>query len=382
MIKQQSQVINVHAEVSTPPSGRRPNLLLLRVRERVLMGLAVLALGAGGFAVSPALASQSHKIYSSWHHKPAHRRKAHRRRRPASRSRGPKGSRGPRGAAGLGGSTGPIGATGQTGSQGATGAQGLVGVTGATGAAGPTGAAGSTGAQGLAGPQGLQGVTGTVGATGAAGARGLQGLVGEIGPEGPTGPAGPAGPAGPIGATGPIGAQGAAGATGAAGLQGPTGATGAIGPAGPAGATGAVGPAGPIGATGPAGSAGVASLIGGSQGLLSLVPGIPQFLAPSSQSVPTLVALGNLAVIPAAETASNLHVSTDGSVLSLGGTVKLTLMVNGVASTLSCTVPSGASMCADSTHTVALAAGNEVAFEVLNAGLAVAVPVSFGWQAN
>jgi len=86
--------------------------------------------------------------------------------------------------------------------------------------------------------------------------------------------------------------------------------------------------------------------------------------------------------MPTAETASNLRVSLAGTVVPALGAVKLTLVVNGTASGLTCTVAAGSSICSDTTHTVAITAGSEVAFEAVNTGNAAVAPVTFGWQAS
>jgi hypothetical protein len=86
--------------------------------------------------------------------------------------------------------------------------------------------------------------------------------------------------------------------------------------------------------------------------------------------------------MPTSETASNLRVSLTGVAVPLTGTLKLTLMVNGIASALTCTVLATASTCSDTTHTVSLTPGSEVAFEALDSGVAAIVPVTFGWQAS
>jgi hypothetical protein len=115
---------------------------------------------------------------------------------------------------------------------------------------------------------------------------------------------------------------------------------------------------------------------------VTFVLGIPEYLAPSGQAAPSGALSGNEAVMPSTETASNLRVSLSGTLVPVLGAVKLTLMVSGSASALSCTVPAGSSTCSDATHTVALAAGSEVAFEAVNTGVLVIAPVNFGWQTN
>jgi hypothetical protein len=123
-------------------------------------------------------------------------------------------------------------------------------------------------------------------------------------------------------------------------------------------------------------------MLGGGHGPITFVLGVPQFLSPSGQSLPSAALSGNSAVMPTAETASNLRVSLAGTVVPALGAVKLALVVNGTASALTCTVPAGSSICSDTTHTVAITAGSEVAFEAVNTGNAAVAPVTFGWQAS
>ena len=85
---------------------------------------------------------------------------------------------------------------------GATGATGAAGATGATGSTGPMGVTGATGSTGAMGTTGAQGVTGPVGATGATGMTGVTGSTGATGSTGSTGPTGVTGPLGLTGATG------------------------------------------------------------------------------------------------------------------------------------------------------------------------------------
>jgi hypothetical protein len=115
---------------------------------------------------------------------------------------------------------------------------------------------------------------------------------------------------------------------------------------------------------------------------VTFVLGVPEYLAPSGQGSPSAVLSASESVMPTAKTASNLRVSLTGSLVPALGAVKLTLLVNGSASALTCTVAAGASTCADTSHTVALAAGSEVAFEAVDAGVVAIVPVTFGWQAE
>jgi hypothetical protein len=115
---------------------------------------------------------------------------------------------------------------------------------------------------------------------------------------------------------------------------------------------------------------------------VAFLVGVPRFLAPSGQSVSAATVSGSEAVMPVAKTASNLRFSLSGSTVPLTGTITLTLVVNGGASTLTCTIPASSSACSDTTHTVALAAGDEVVFEAVESGVALTAPVAFGWTAS
>jgi hypothetical protein len=68
--------------------------------------------------------------------------------------------------------------------------------------------------------------------------------------------------------------------------------------------------------------------------------------------------------IAAGGTASNFrgHV---GSAVGAGGIV-LTLYLNGSATAISCSIPSGSSSCSDLTHTVAVSAGDVIAVQLTN----------------
>jgi hypothetical protein len=229
------------------------------------------------------------------------------------------GNAGPTGPAGPVGPVGPIGAAGANGPQGSTGA---TGATGATGSSGPSGATGATGA----------GATGATGATG------------PSGPQGPVGATGAAGPSGPSGSQGPAGATGATGVSGPSGPQGPVGAAGATGPTGPTGAAGAQSVSGDVvfvdalDTTGYAGTAG-------------------------SQNV--YVSAGEAASpVPIAGTLRNFSAHAGSSVASAG--VTLTVMKNGSATSVTCTIPNAGSSCTDTSDTVALATSDVIAVKIQN----------------
>ena len=131
------------------------------------------------------------------------------------------------------------------------------------------------------------------------------------------------------------------GATGAIGAQGPTGRPGAHRPRGPAGAvsvTGAVTFVDRLDTTGFIGTTG-------------------------SQNV---FATAREAASPVAIAGSFTGFSaTAGSAVG-GGGVTLTLLKNGIATSVACTIASGASSCTDSIDTASFAATNTIAVEIQN----------------
>lgn len=347
---------------------------------------------------------------------------------PAMGGTGPTGPTGPEGPMGATGDVGPAGVPGTTGAAGVTGPAGLAGATGSTGPAGPTGAASTV--AGPTGPTGATGSIGATGPTGAAssvaGPTGPTGATGTVGPQGPpvsfqgiwsnlttyatgdtvffngssyislsngnlgnapsngapwallaqqgsVGVTGPTGATGADGATGPTGAAssvpGPTGPTGATGAVGATGATGAAstvpGPTGPAGATGATGTTGATGATGatgPTGTGGVGMFFMSrvaftTPGIYGAVNGTLGINA--TESLVELVA-------PADCTVRNLRADVTGT--TAGRTI--TFRVNGLSTALTCGVPSGApttATCTDLVHTVDIAAGDRLSYEITGA---------------
>ena len=264
------------------------------------------------------------------------------------------------------GATGPIGPIGPTGAAGATGA------TGAAGIAGPTGADGPVGATGAAGATGATGVTGPIGATGPTGLTGATGNTGATGAVGPTGAAGAVGPAGPTGAIGATGATGPAGADGLMGAAGPTGSTGATGSTGPTGATGATGPTGAMGATGPTGAGmGLNAMTFVSRFVNTGSPG-PFYLSPvlteglnTNQTVLMDSTHANFLVMPASCTLKALNVGVANYFSPGLNSITLTVYKNGAAQAMACSVTlnGGSGSCSDSTHVVALAAGDTLSLQ-------------------
>jgi len=293
------------------------------------------------------------------------------------------GTTGATGATGANGSTGPSGATGATGAgttgaTGSTGANGATGPSGATGATGvgTTGATGSTGANGSTGPSGATGATG-VGTTGATGATGANGSTGPSGATGATG-VGTTGATGSTGANGPTGPSGATGATGV----GTTGATGSTGATGTKGATGATGPTGASGTNGTDGAAGATGATGAGLGtssfstLLSFVnPGsgtanTTYYFNPASFPVgvftsQTTIAgssAANFMAAPSSCTMKALNVGVNNYFSAASDTTTITVYHNLSQTTMTTSVTTNGNAVgsSDTTHTFAVAAGDNI----------------------
>ena len=184
------------------------------------------------------------------------------------------------------------------------------------------------------------------------------------------GPTGPAGPAGPTGAAGASGAQGATGPAGAAGPAGSTGATGPAGPSGPTGATGATGPAGPAGPTGFLYSL---NLLNGDSSTITyfVAPNQTTFLNDTTNAsyvVPDSPGeLLNATVVPAACTVTYLKVGAYNYFGSGSDTTTFTVLKNGTATAMSCSVATAAgakATCADTTHTFSVVGGDTLTLSI------------------
>jgi hypothetical protein len=275
---------------------------------------------------------------------------------PADTTGGPKGDQGGKGDAG---------ATGPKGETGAKGDMGLTGLPGNTGATGP---------KGLTGDTGLTGAPGDTGATGPKGDTGLTGAPGNTGATGPKGDTGLTGAPGNTGATGPKGDTGLTGNTGLTGLTGAPGNTGATGPKGDTGLTGAPGD---TGATGPAGASSGNPVLSGGVGFIDPLD-VSGYVSLGTSRMIAATATSVAATIPAPGTFSKLNIRLVHS----AGSVTATLYVNGAATTVTCTVAAAASTCADTTHTVALVAGDTVAIKIDNTNAATVTNLSWtGWMA-
>jgi hypothetical protein len=143
---------------------------------------------------------------------------------------------------------------------------------------------------------------------------------------------------GATGTTGPAGATGATGATGPAGVQGAAGAQGIPGPAGNQSVTGAVVFVDALDTTGFAGTAG-------------------------SQNVFTTAGAA-ASPVPIAGTLGHFSVHVGSSIAGSG--VTLTVLKNGAATSITCTVASGGSACSDAPHTVALTTSDTIAVKIDN----------------
>ena len=219
---------------------------------------------------------------------------------------------------------------------------------------------GCDGPCGLGRPDGRDGLSGCdrpdrcCGSTGAAGATGRRARPARRALQGATGSQGATGATGPQGATGAAGATGASGATGQAGATGSQGATGATGPTGPPGGPTVI--SGAVTFVDPADTAGFIG-IGGEQNVASTVA------VAGSQT-------------PAAGTISGFrgHLTS-----SAAGTVVFTLFVNGVATSVSCSIAAGSATCLDGTHTVTVAAGDTIAVGITNSS---GLLRNAGWSAK
>ncbi len=312
------------------------------------------------------------------------------------------GATGPSGPAGSAGAAGPSGPSGPAGPSGATGNTGSAGPSGPSGPSGATGSTGSQGAQGPSGPAGTNGNTvlnGTGAPTGGVdgdyyirndtnclygpkaggiwpgtcvsliGPSGPQGSAGAAGPSGPSGAAGAAGPSGPSGAAGP---SGPSGAQGAAGPSGPSGATGNTGAAGPSGAQGTTGLTGATGPSGPSGPAGPISTTLDYYNAQFTNPGntTTHFYNPgllSSNTGGTAIQFSSANRLVAPKTCTMSQLSVAGFETTTGGAgndqLTVTLNQNGSPTTLTCTLTvtnavNGTGSCSDTSHTVAITAGD------------------------
>ncbi|MFI5167848.1 MAG: collagen-like triple helix repeat-containing protein [Thermoanaerobaculales bacterium] len=326
---------------------------------------------------------------------------------------GPTGVTGPSGPIGVTGPSGPVGATGPTGVIGPSGPIGVTGPSGPIGATGPTGLNGATGVTGATGPIGVTGPSGPIGGTGVAGPSGPSGPIGVAGPSGPVGGTGVAGPSGPVGATGPIGVTGPSGPIGVTGPSGPVGATGVAGPSGPSGVTGpsgpigvtgpsgpigvtgpsgpigvtgpsgpigVTGPSGPIGVTGPSGATGPIGLTGatgatggtgncympaftengGSAGNVYRTDGVDQYASLIANTAGLFTdPTWQQATVKCGCTLSNFTV-TLSKTPTLPVSYTFTVWVNTVASVITCDITGTNQTCSDTTHSVALVAGDKV----------------------
>lgn len=165
----------------------------------------------------------------------------------------------------------------------------------------------------------------------AAGGAGGTGPAGPAGPKGDKGDKGDTGPAGPVG---PRGLTGLTGSTGAAGLQGPQGNQGNAGPTGPTGSQGVKGDKGDKGDLGLTGATGVAGPAGPAGPAASIFAKTTLSGTSPASTVHVDVVVGTVAYFnanPSSDWTFNLRGSsgsTLGSVMAVGETIAVTLLVN------------------------------------------------------
>jgi hypothetical protein len=154
---------------------------------------------------------------------------------------------------------------------------------------------------------------------------------------------------------GPKGAAGAPGAKGADGAPGAKGDTGATGPQGEPGAKGA------DGATGAKGDNN--ALVGGGAAFVDPAETTGYVGLTGAQNV-AAAAAGAQGPVPFAGTLRNFRARLAAAAPSA---VTLTAQVAGVDQPVTCTIASGATACADTTHSAVLAAGDLVDVKVTHA---------------
>jgi hypothetical protein len=213
-----------------------------------------------------------------------------------------------------------------------------------------------------------------LGANGATGATGASqpGATGRTGTTGPVGPTGSDGTAGETGATGATGSNGASPA-GPTGDQGATGDTGPLGPTGPTGASphGTTGAAGPTGADNPdagaAGAHGGIIFLGNSNGgaatcfgACDLYGTVSGPFTPTSTAATPATPMGS-----AAGTVAHLYVKLSGDP---GANVTVSVLINGSASGIACTVISPSTTCNDTSHSQAYSASDTIEVRLHSAG--------------
>lgn len=254
------------------------------------------------------------------------------------------------------------GHTGPAGPQGTPGAPGTPG-----GPPGPTGASGPIGPIGPIGPSGPVGPAGAPGPSGPIGPSGPAGLSGPSGPVGPSGPAGVSGPSGPLGPAGPAGPSGPSGPAGASGPSGPPGPSGPVGPGGSTGPSGPSGPSGPPGASGPAGTTALAQFGG------QVSPGSTLCLAVwGANTQGSCLASGYAAdtsfrvfgPMPSGRSIQDLTVVV--STAPNKAPVVVTVLDNGVATALTCSIAKSTTTCTDQAHSFLAAAGDFLEVRVAN----------------
>jgi hypothetical protein len=181
------------------------------------------------------------------------------------------------------------------------------------------------------------------------------------------------------GGTGDTGPTGATGPTGPTGATGDTGSTVPTGPRGPTGPTGSTGPTGPTGANGTS-----ALLTGGSHAAAySTLNGRIDVMGPGNgSSVNTTLAAGDLAVgVPLPASAVNGVGSFPVSINAApGGTATRTFTVldNGVATAITCTVTSAVTTCSDLVDTVTWTAGHRLSVSMTVGGSGAAAGAQGG----
>jgi hypothetical protein len=152
------------------------------------------------------------------------------------------------------------------------------------------------------------------------------------------------------------------------------GTNGAAGAAGATGPTGATGPAGPTGPTGPAGPSGsgvnavtfVTEFVnpGSSANTTFYLSPIAHTGSPSTAANNVIASAteSNFSAMPVACTMSALNVGVNNYNTSASDTTTITVYLNQVATTMTCSVTTNGnhSSCRDTTHTFSVAGGDSI----------------------
>jgi hypothetical protein len=179
--------------------------------------------------------------------------------------------------------------------------------------------------------------------------------------------------------TGDIGATGPTGPSGSNGSNGSTGATGPTGPTGPSGTNGTNGSTGPTGPTGPSA---YSTIWTGNSNNATVATNTtlyyPVIGTIATQST-TDVAAGTRSLVAKAGTVKNLYVVIGAAP---GGTKtnSYTIMKNGVAAAVTCSITGAAVTCNDTANSFSVVAGDELGIKIVTPAGGTIAKMSWGLE--